>query len=244
MSQDLLRDNYEDMDLDPSAMNANGTGADGESVHELYPRIPPPLSAELMSPEAAHCILKLSCVTTKLKLNSYFLGNKFDGQVDMRSYTHHQNNEESGGGGGAAVKGYLRGTSQPSQYFPRELLDPALRGGTRKRSRGTAPSSSSSSSRPGHKQARGAGVDGKESKIFGQLERRERAASASSATGAAEGAAGAGAGGAAGAAGAGSADSDYEQDEPEEYDDDYGVQHVFSDDDGGDDDDDEGEPTY
>jgi hypothetical protein len=223
IAQDLLRDNFEDLDMDP---NAHPDDSFNDNSNDLYPQIPPPLSADLLTNDIAYIIMKQSCATRRVKLVNYFVGDKQGLQSDVRSYKDSRNATA-----GDALKRSIQATSNPTQYYPAEILvDHGVR---MKRS-----STSSSSGLSGSKRSRANNTSAKDDshstkgvEIFGQLEKRERAASASSSTG---GDAGAG-GTSTKLAAEGDIGSDYEEEEQDEYglDDDYGVSHVFSDDDGG-----------
>ena len=217
VAQDLIRDNFEDLDMDP---NLGGAAGD-ESMNNssvLFPQIPPPLSAGLMDKAAAHCILKMNCVARTCKLSNY----------------HSSNTEGVNSSGGIAKKNnsdkkeklqFVESTPNTLAYFPPELL---VDYGVRNIS--------------GTKRQRG-GTNASRGELFGKLERQERAAHAINLVGdkvdpAAQATANANAAG-------GDNGSDLEE-EVDEYDldDDYGLNHTFSDDDGGGGDESDGEPTY
>jgi hypothetical protein len=243
VTQDLIRDNLEELDMDPFMPSAT----DDISSSELYPQIPPPLSASLMTAETAQCVMKSSYLARRFKLSAYFLSKHDKPTGVIRRY-----NEPAAQDSNLSIKQMVHTTSKPCLYFPEEILVGfGVSGVGRKRA-------ANGSSRP---RSGSAGND-----FFGRLEKREKLTAAEreerereallngvvldlDGVGAlAPDGEGAREGDAEGEARekkrSGSGDEGISEDEEQEdeyaLDDDYGQAHGMSDDDGGGGDDDDG----
>jgi len=171
LTQDLIRDNLEDMDMDPYAPT-NVT--DDNAGSELYPQIAPPLSAALLGTEAAFCILKRALVTRRFKLypphtpdDSSSLG--LEGSMpggsssSSSSSSSSNNNKRSYSQAGRAallLRHIAESTALPGRYFPDELLV----GSTGQHKRRVA----------GGRRGRGHRSGSAGGDMFGHLESRER----------------------------------------------------------------------
>ncbi len=230
------------------------SATDGISSSELYPQIPPPLSASLMTAEAAQCVMKSSYLARRFKMSAYFLSKHDKPTGVIRRY-----NEPAAQDSNMSIKQMVHTTSKPCLYFPEEILVGfGVSGVGRKRA---ANGSSSSSSRP---RSASAGND-----FFGRLEKREKltaaereekereallngvvldldggggALAADGEGGAREGAEAEGEAREKKRSGSGDDGLSEDEEAEDEYalDDDYGQAHGMSDDDGGGDDDDGG----
>jgi hypothetical protein len=239
ISQDLLRDNYEDMDMDPNATIA--ANEDNINTNVLFPQIPPPLSANLMDTISAQCILKMSCISRKFKLSEYYMihdgvKNSSSNNNSNNNSKPNDNNRNNTNNANAKYLEFVNNVPNKLSYFPSELLHDygvkSISGNKRSRSRTSGTNSGTGSGRT--KKSGG-------NELFGKLERQERAAidpNVAQSDGADK---------TGNVANVDVADlgSDAEE-EVDEYDldDDYGLNHTFSDDDGGGDGDSDGEPTY
>ena len=248
----MIRDNFEDLDLDPYAPQA-----DESSGSELYPQIAPPLSCALLNRETAFCLLKRALISRRCKLTPLHTPEEtggIDGGNSVYSSSSSGNfvgNGTSSGSSGSSssrralaatlLKGVISTTSMPGRYFPDELLA-GLTGGAKqqKRRAGAGAFGKGRADRAGTRRTR----SNSHGDYFGKLETRERMGGG----GAGNDASGGGDGDDGGKDSAvlrdkeGAADpADYSDgdEEEDEYalDDDYGLAHGMSDDDGGDDDD-------
>jgi len=252
LTQDLIRDNLEDLDLDPYAPQV-----DESSGSELYPQIAPPLSSALLNREAAFCLLKRALFSRRCKLTPLHTPEETGG-IDggnnvyssrssgyfVGSGSSSSSSSSSGSSGSsrhalaAALKGVISTTSMPGRYFPDELLAGLTGGAKQQKRRAGAVGKGKTNSRGGRTRSNSHGD------YFGKLETRERMGGG----GAGNDATGGGDGDDGGKdstilrdkeGAVDPADNSEGDEEEDEYalDDDYGLAHGMSDDDGGDDDD-------
>ena len=269
LTQDLIRDNLEDMDMDPYAPIVV---SDDSAGNELYPQIAPPLSASLMSREAAFCMLKQACLSRSFKGSAFYTSKDHMSNIKSagvyESMTETTSGYNSGSTGALSkalryssfpsldaailLKSVIKATSEPGRYFPEEIIASYI----------ASKKSALNKNKARQDDSRGNGrvrprSDSTGAELFGRLEKREKiSASQLDLLGAGLGEKSVGTGDgdednkeedekkARGEEGAGEY-SDEEDQEMDEYemDDDYGAAHGMSDDDGGDDDDGE-EPTF